>query len=176
MPLPNPGMTFTPFDPLPASDLNDMVDNIEALADGSGLDSGIIESSHLKTSSGINYELGFDTHTTIATVLSTSYTTYCSITATSLNKPIRVEYGANMQDGASGAARIQNIKVQVDGVDIPDSELTSQTLTNNLTIHPMMIIEHTPTAGSHTWTLQAKSSAAAATFIHQAYLRVTQTP
>lgn len=35
MPLPNPGMTFTPFDVLPASDLNDIVENIEALQDGS---------------------------------------------------------------------------------------------------------------------------------------------
>lgn len=38
MPLPNPGMSFTPFDPLPASDLNDMVENIEALQDGSAFD------------------------------------------------------------------------------------------------------------------------------------------
>lgn len=30
--IPNPGMNFTPFDPLPASSLNDMVENIEALA------------------------------------------------------------------------------------------------------------------------------------------------
>lgn len=30
--LPNPGMSFTPFDPLPAADLNDMVENIEAIA------------------------------------------------------------------------------------------------------------------------------------------------
>lgn len=35
MPLPNPGMSFTPFDPLPASDLNDIVENIEAIQDGS---------------------------------------------------------------------------------------------------------------------------------------------
>ena len=38
MPLPNPDQEFTPFDPLPASELNDLVENIEALADGSGLD------------------------------------------------------------------------------------------------------------------------------------------
>ncbi len=31
MPLPNVGMTFTPLDPLPASSLNDFVENIEAL-------------------------------------------------------------------------------------------------------------------------------------------------
>lgn len=40
MALPNPGMTFTPFDVLPASELNDLVENIESLADGSGFDSG----------------------------------------------------------------------------------------------------------------------------------------
>lgn len=43
MSLPNPGMSFTPFDPLPASDMNDIVENIEALAAGTGLnDSAIV--------------------------------------------------------------------------------------------------------------------------------------
>lgn len=42
MSLPNPGMSFTPLDPLPAADLNDMVENIEALADGTGLDTGAV--------------------------------------------------------------------------------------------------------------------------------------
>jgi hypothetical protein len=35
--LPNQDMEFNPFDPLPASQLNDMVENIEAVADGSGI-------------------------------------------------------------------------------------------------------------------------------------------
>lgn len=38
MPLPNPGMSFTPLDPLPASDLNDIVENVEALQDWSAYD------------------------------------------------------------------------------------------------------------------------------------------
>lgn len=42
MSLPNPGMSFTPFDPLPASDMNDIVENIEALAAGTGLNDGSI--------------------------------------------------------------------------------------------------------------------------------------
>lgn len=42
MSLPNPSMSFTPLDPLPASDLNDMVENIEALAAGTGLNDGVI--------------------------------------------------------------------------------------------------------------------------------------
>lgn len=37
MPLPNPGMDFTPFDTLPAASLDDLVENIEALADGTAI-------------------------------------------------------------------------------------------------------------------------------------------
>lgn len=47
MALPNPSMSFTPFDPLPASDLNDLVENIESLADGTGFDTGAITSTKL---------------------------------------------------------------------------------------------------------------------------------
>lgn len=35
--LPNQDMEFNPFDPLPASQLNDLVENTESLADGSGI-------------------------------------------------------------------------------------------------------------------------------------------
>lgn len=42
MGLPNPNMDFTAFDTLPAASLDDLVENIEALADGSGLDNGAI--------------------------------------------------------------------------------------------------------------------------------------
>ena len=42
MGLPNTGMSFTPFDPLPASDLNDLVENIEALAAGTGFNAGAV--------------------------------------------------------------------------------------------------------------------------------------
>jgi len=37
MALPNPSMVFTPFDILPASDLNNVVENVEALSAGTGL-------------------------------------------------------------------------------------------------------------------------------------------
>lgn len=47
MSLPNPGMTFDPFDPLPASQLNDVVENIEALANGTGLDDDAVTASKI---------------------------------------------------------------------------------------------------------------------------------
>lgn len=56
MSLPVPGMDFTAFDTLPAASLDDMVENIEALADGSGLNAGGsssgIANSKLKTGAG----------------------------------------------------------------------------------------------------------------------------
>lgn len=42
MSLPNTPMTFDPFDPLPASQLNDLVENIEALAGGTGLNTDAV--------------------------------------------------------------------------------------------------------------------------------------
>jgi hypothetical protein len=47
MALPNLGMVFTPFDPLPASDLNDIVENVEALAAGTGLNDDAIIARHV---------------------------------------------------------------------------------------------------------------------------------
>lgn len=58
MALPNPGMNFTPGTILPASDMNDIVENIESLADGSGIDNGAITGSKIApttvTSNNIN--------------------------------------------------------------------------------------------------------------------------
>lgn len=51
MSLPNPNMDFEAFDTLPASQLDDLVENIEALADGSGLADNSVVSS--KLSSGV---------------------------------------------------------------------------------------------------------------------------
>lgn len=48
MSLPNPGMDFTAFDTLPASSLDDMVENIEALADGSGLNDDAVTAAKMK--------------------------------------------------------------------------------------------------------------------------------
>lgn len=49
--LPNPDQGFTPFDPLPAAELNKMVANIEALAAGTGLDDGAVSSAKLANDS-----------------------------------------------------------------------------------------------------------------------------
>ena len=47
MALPNPSMDFTPFDTLPASELDKLVANDQALAAGTGLDDGAVTTAKI---------------------------------------------------------------------------------------------------------------------------------
>src|SRR5215217_7026259 len=49
MPLPNLSMSFSPFAILTAAEMNDLVENIEALAGGTGLNDNSITASKLAT-------------------------------------------------------------------------------------------------------------------------------
>lgn len=71
MALPNPGMDFTAFDTLPAASLDDMVENIEALADGSGLDDGAVTNAKLNLSGS--------QRATVATSQTTTSTSYADL-------------------------------------------------------------------------------------------------
>lgn len=73
MSLPNPGMSFTPLDPLAASEQNDLVENIEALAAGTGLDDAVITPDKLATGASVasvatSQSTGSSSATDLATV------------------------------------------------------------------------------------------------------------
>lgn len=76
MALPNPGMDFTPFDTLPAASLDDMVENIESLADGSGFDAAAISAPDINfggAGTGIWWEeIGRVTLSSIGTTMTIS--------------------------------------------------------------------------------------------------------
>lgn len=59
--LPNPSMAFTPFDILLAEELNDLVENIEALATGSGIGDGAIGTSDLANAAVTSQKVDFTT-------------------------------------------------------------------------------------------------------------------
>lgn len=69
MSLPNPGMDFTPFDVLPASELDDMVENIEALAAGTGLNVSAVTPEKIFTGTGTTWALASYTPTFANTTL-----------------------------------------------------------------------------------------------------------
>lgn len=61
MALPNPSMAFTPFDILLAEELNDLVENIESLADGTGFDAGAIGTTDLADGAVTSAKVDFTT-------------------------------------------------------------------------------------------------------------------
>ena len=58
MALPNPSMNFTPYDTLTAAELDNLVENIEALADGTGLNDAVITQDKLAT--GADFATGWN--------------------------------------------------------------------------------------------------------------------
>ena len=58
MALPNIGMNFTPYDTLTAAELDNLVENIEALADGTGLNDAVITQDKLAT--GADFATGWN--------------------------------------------------------------------------------------------------------------------
>lgn len=97
--LPNPGMSFTPFDPLAASELNDMVENIESVADGSAFDKTTefpwddADTAYVATSESLN-TTGYTDLTTVTDTV--------TITVGSSGK-VLVGIGAYLQNTTSGA-------------------------------------------------------------------------
>ena len=177
MALPNPGMDAVPFTPITSQWGDEIIENIEALAAGSGLDDGVLDNTKLKTGSGIAYRLGRDIKTSVGTVIPNAYTTYCTVNASSLNKEVEIEYGVQLRDGSSGASRTGHIRIQVDGVTLTGSDLIWQTPASGVYISgPQMIIAHTPSDGAHTWTLQVQADTASASILNQAYMKVNQYP
>lgn len=102
MSLPNPGMTFTPFDPLAASELNDLVENIESLEDGSGfaLGNNVIPANALATDA---ISLGYAQITTSFNTSSSS-----EVQVTGLSSTVTIPAGGRKVRITAWASSIQN--------------------------------------------------------------------
>lgn len=80
MSLPNPSMDFDPLDTLTAAELDDIVENVEALASGTGLNTSAVTADKIATDSNIlAYVEGL---TTGQSTTSTSYVDATGITLT----------------------------------------------------------------------------------------------
>lgn len=61
MALPNPAMSFTPFDILTAEELNNIVENVESLAAGTGFNAGSIDTPALANGAVTSDKIDFAT-------------------------------------------------------------------------------------------------------------------
>jgi len=94
MALPNPSMAFIPFAILTADEMNDLVENDQALAAGTGFNTGAIPTSALANGSVTPGKLDLDPLAGyVATNESTVSTTYAALTT--VGPAVTVVIGAN---------------------------------------------------------------------------------
>lgn len=158
MPLPNPDMDFSAFDVLPADSLDDIVENVEALADGSGLNTNAVAASKLATSA---ITLGLTTKTSNFTTNSTSQVavTGMSVTVTIPSGGRGVWIEAYCPYTYSDGASIWQL-ILWDGTVGSGTQLQNAYYSNggtaNITVPGIVRAFVTPSAGSKTYNLGAQ--------------------
>lgn len=130
MSLPNPGMSFTPFDPLTAAEQNDLVENIEALADGSGLDDSAIATAKIADGAvsavllDAQESTDFQNGTALPATTWTDFKGNQNFTVTTLGSVIAVTIAASTIIGGSTIATI-SARIVIDSGGTPINKLIS---------------------------------------------------
>lgn len=139
MALPNPDMDFTPFDTLPASTLDDIIENVESLADGTGFTAGAIPSTALADNSVTPAKLNTNGTTvgTSGSITPPADVTSYAVTALGANATINAPLGTpdDMQsltlrivdDGTSRTLSFNTI-YQAVGVTLPTATVVGKLL------------------------------------------------
>ncbi|MGL4998044.1 MAG: phage tail protein [Cetobacterium sp.] len=128
-----------------------------------------VDALDLRTAAGTRY--------TAAGTLTTGYVTYVTTTITASARPVVVNLSATYANGNSGANRTADFRVQMDGVTVGE-ELTGlyspyvASLSTPINVADTFVV--TPTAGSRTFTLQAKASVGSAVTLNRASLAVSE--
>jgi hypothetical protein len=121
--------------------------------------------------------LGIDKKNTTGTLIPNSYTTFATITAISTGKECEVYYSVNFTNLNSGSTRVLLVRVQCDGVDISPAGLAYTAISlagDTPTYNGSFTVSSTPTAGSHTWTLQMQASATSSMGLQQTVFKVSE--
>ena len=80
------------------------------------------------------------------------------VTGTSLGGEVTVSYKVTLVNANSGAHRSAAIRVTCDGVEIDPWAFTCPHLSGiQVPVFPALDVKHTPTAGAHTWKIQAQA-------------------
>lgn len=128
MALPHPSMAFTPFDVLTADEMNDLVDNIEALADGSGLNNLAITTAKIGAAAVTIAKIDLTSFQATAQVGSADVSGGASgvvVTTTNFSFVTGRKYliiGKNRYAGSSDGG-IWTLGLTVNGVALADSRL-----------------------------------------------------
>lgn len=175
--LPNPGMDFTPFDILTAEEMDDLVENIESLADGSGIGDKAVTADKIDLST-LNYKkrLGEDI-TTSNFLITTNWTTRRSVTVTTTTGIVEVNYGFLFGNAGSGATRSFDLRDRVDGTPANTRSfylVNTSTLDANLGSVNIVRRYEGLANGSHTFDFQLITNSASAVRVRDEFLTVDE--
>lgn len=153
MSLPNPGMTFTPFDPLTAAEMNDLVENIEALAAGTGLDTNAVGASKLATSAIF---LGYSQITGSLTTGSASFVDAAGlavgVTVPAGGRDVKITAYMPSIGNSGGAGAYEVLTVNEGAAVLGQKRVISPQ--NGRTDGTIIARVSAPSAGSHTYKVQ----------------------
>lgn len=82
MALPNPSMSFSPFAILTAEEMNDLVENIESLASGTGFNAGAISTAAIADGAVTTAKLGLTPQSWTPTITPQGAMTYTGVSTT----------------------------------------------------------------------------------------------
>lgn len=150
MALPNPSMAFIPFAILTADELNNFVENDQALAAGTGLNTNAVSGDKLATSA---IKLGKKTITTSASTTSTTV-----VQATGLTQAVTVPAGGRDVKVTVHGVTVENSGNNYVTVSVWDGTVGSGTCIGKSTslggASPLdFVATHTPSSGSHTYNV-----------------------
>lgn len=122
-------------------------------------------------------QVGFNSYAG-TTIIPATWTTFATVTATTLGGPCTVMWDAVPDNDNSGNTRVLNCRVQCDGVTIgnsPDYDVPNIVgSTHRVSVSGAS--RSTPGAGAHTWTIQFQASVTNTMRCRSASLSVTEHP
>lgn len=163
MSLPNPDMNFTAFDILTAEEMNQLVANIEALSDGTGLENASVTADKLTLGGSSNV---------VTTLESTSSGTFTNLTtagpAVTVNVPstgmVLISFSSRLSQSTVNGAAVVGVNITGANTISPSDDLfhisstADASSTNSIT---KLLTGLTP--GSTTFTLQYRRQAGSGT-------------
>lgn len=163
MALPNPGMDFTAFDTLTAAELDDLVENIESLEDGSGFDLGnnVIPANALATTA---ITLGYAQITSGFTASSVAVQDVTGITSTVTvpaggRRVVVLCYLPQIYSSVDGNRL--DFSIQEDGVNIQETYTRVFSAANGGNGGYIVRASKVASAGSHTYKLRVATGVGA---------------
>jgi len=115
-----------------------------------------------------------DAYLAAQTVIGTGYTDLAVVTGTSSGGVCVARFNETSYNGNSGADRTMDLQVTVDGVAIGSMGGILLPLADVQPVSRHLAYLSTPSAGVHTWRLQARASAGAAALCQSALLTVVE--